>query len=93
MKLLQEQREGQLAWLIGGAAKSGAMWIFWRGGNTKRFRLTNQQFKDAIRMRLLLPVANGMKGTKVTCQCSHEVSMDESYHILPPKCMVHKNTT
>jgi len=81
-QLSNKKREGALAWLCAGATKSGARWMFWRGGNTKRFRLTHQQFRDALRMRLLLPMAQGMEGSRVQCQCAKEVSEDEWYHML-----------
>jgi len=77
-------RETAAAWFESGSTSSCCRWLFWRGGFTRRFQLSSQQLIDCLRMRLLLPPANGLllPGISTSCSCSRELAPDDAYHFL-----------
>ena len=84
--LIDSNRPAQAAWLLSSSHKGSGRWLDWRGGVQTRFCLSPNNFRDALRLRLLLPPCTQSPAVPPTCRCDAAVNVhDEPYHVLDCK--------
>ena len=78
--LLAKGKKQQAAWFLSGCAKGSTRWI---DNSCSWIRFSPQEFRDALRLRLLSPAIDNMNNIPYKCTCSQAVRLDRApLHLL-----------
>jgi len=90
------QRRAWAALLLSNASRGSGRWLQYTGGATKRFRMGDDLFKDALRLRCMLLPSEAAQIAASRCQCK-QAAQQHVTHLLDCKCnqwyYIHRHNT
>ena len=84
-QLEARERHAWAALLLSNASPGSGRWLHYTGGATKRFRMGDDLFKDALRLRCMLRPSEAAQIAATRCTCRTVVQQHVT-HLLDCKC-------